>query len=242
MKYSSHELRLWFSGPEQTYTPRSSHHHHRLPDPDPPSEVFEYGARWASAECEHTLLEDSLLRHFTQKEQEQWYQQVLRTLTANEQRVILDYYGFGGEPMLLSQIGEKLNLSRERVRQIQLKALRKLRHSSRLRPLTQCEERIDKEEWAAYRARTADQRRRQREAYDAEMKRRKAETTARVEAYNRRVAMAKKVNKVLDAAWDTEKRVKMVYENQHRYDAGLWPRMTFPHLRVTLGGRSEEAV
>ncbi len=52
-------------------------------------------------------------------------------LGAREQQVIKMFFGIGGEnPQSLEQIGEKLGLTRERVRQIKEKAIRKLRASS----------------------------------------------------------------------------------------------------------------
>ena len=41
------------------------------------------------------------------------------------------YYGIGGTELSLEEIGEELNLTRERVRQIKEKAIRRLRHSSK---------------------------------------------------------------------------------------------------------------
>src|SRR5690606_10050794 len=59
-------------------------------------------------------------------------QRALSTLTQRESDVIAFYFGLNGEhPMTLEEIGEKYNLTRERVRQIKEKATRRLRHSSR---------------------------------------------------------------------------------------------------------------
>lgn len=59
-------------------------------------------------------------------------QRALSTLTQRESDVIAYYFGLNGEhPMTLEEIGEKYNLTRERVRQIKEKATRRLRHSSR---------------------------------------------------------------------------------------------------------------
>jgi len=53
-------------------------------------------------------------------------------LTQREADVISYYFGLNGEqPLTLEEIGEKYNLTRERVRQIKEKATRRLRHSSR---------------------------------------------------------------------------------------------------------------
>ena len=52
----------------------------------------------------------------------------LRQLRARDARVIRLRYGFDGEEQTLEQVGQQLNVSRERVRQIQCRALRKLRN------------------------------------------------------------------------------------------------------------------
>ncbi|MCL2039808.1 MAG: RNA polymerase sigma factor RpoD/SigA [Bacteroidetes bacterium] len=53
--------------------------------------------------------------------------QVLRELPSREAGIIIDFYGLDGSPLSLEEIGEKYNLTRERVRQIKEKAIRKLR-------------------------------------------------------------------------------------------------------------------
>jgi RNA polymerase primary sigma factor len=61
---------------------------------------------------------------------------VLKSLTAREQKIIKMYYGLEKYPkMTLEEIGEEVKLTRERVRQIKEKAIRKLRHISRARLL-----------------------------------------------------------------------------------------------------------
>jgi RNA polymerase primary sigma factor len=63
-------------------------------------------------------------------------QRALATLTQREADVIALYFGLNGEQaMTLEEIGEKFNLTRERVRQIKEKATRRLRHSSRSKTL-----------------------------------------------------------------------------------------------------------
>lgn len=59
-------------------------------------------------------------------------QRVLATLTTRESDVIRLYFGLNkNAAMTLEEIGEKYNLTRERVRQIKEKATRRLRHTSR---------------------------------------------------------------------------------------------------------------
>ena len=55
----------------------------------------------------------------------------LETLTERERDIIRDFFGIGCSEMTLEEIGEKFDLTRERVRQIKEKAIRRLRHSSR---------------------------------------------------------------------------------------------------------------
>ena len=58
-------------------------------------------------------------------------EKVLGDLTARERTIVCARYGIGGNVLTLQQIGEELSITRERVRQIEQKALRKLRHPSR---------------------------------------------------------------------------------------------------------------
>lgn len=60
----------------------------------------------------------------------------LSTLTVRESEVIRLYYGLNGKhPLTLEEIGEQFDLTRERVRQIKEKAIRRLKHTSRSRML-----------------------------------------------------------------------------------------------------------
>ena len=51
-------------------------------------------------------------------------------LDEREKNIIIDYYGLSGTPMTLQEIGDELSLTKERVRQIKEKSLRKLRNDS----------------------------------------------------------------------------------------------------------------
>lgn len=55
----------------------------------------------------------------------------LSTLTDRERDIIRYFFGIGCAEMTLEEIGEQFGLTRERVRQIKEKAIRRLRHSSR---------------------------------------------------------------------------------------------------------------
>lgn len=73
------------------------------------------------------LLNDSLRREI---------QRALSTLTPREADIVANYFGLNGnQAMTLEEIGEKFCLTRERVRQIKEKAIRRLRHTSRSRSL-----------------------------------------------------------------------------------------------------------
>ena len=72
---------------------------------------------------ENGLLNESLRREI---------ERALHTLTSREADVVKLYFGLSGEhAMTLEEIGEKFDLTRERVRQIKEKAIRRLKHTSR---------------------------------------------------------------------------------------------------------------
>ncbi len=71
----------------------------------------------------YTLLREQLL-------------EVLSTLTDREQKVLKLRFGLDdGRPRTLEEVGKEFNVTRERIRQIEAKALRKLRHPSRSKKL-----------------------------------------------------------------------------------------------------------
>ena len=71
----------------------------------------------------HTLLREQL-------------SEVLDTLTEREEKVLRLRFGLvDGRPRTLEEVGKEFNVTRERIRQIEAKALRKLRHPSRSRKL-----------------------------------------------------------------------------------------------------------
>lgn len=81
----------------------------------------------ADPETDSTLIDESLSEEIRRS---------LATLTEREREIIVLFFGLGSNHQLsLEEIGEKFNLTRERVRQIKDKALQRLRHTSRSRIL-----------------------------------------------------------------------------------------------------------
>ncbi|MDP1622018.1 MAG: sigma-70 family RNA polymerase sigma factor [Bacteroidales bacterium] len=77
---------------------------------------------------ENTTPDTGLLYESLKKEIER----AVSTLTQREADVVRLYFGLNGShPMTLEEIGEKFDLTRERVRQIKEKAIRRLKHTSR---------------------------------------------------------------------------------------------------------------
>ncbi|MBK1440407.1 MULTISPECIES: RNA polymerase sigma factor RpoD/SigA [Parapedobacter] len=78
-------------------------------------------------DTDSTLIDESLSEEIKRS---------LATLTEREREIIVLFFGLGSNHQLsLEEIGEKFNLTRERVRQIKDKALQRLRHTSRSRIL-----------------------------------------------------------------------------------------------------------
>ena len=62
--------------------------------------------------------------------------EVLDTLSDREKKVLMLRFGLeDGRPRTLEEVGKEFNVTRERIRQIEAKALRKLRHPSRSKKL-----------------------------------------------------------------------------------------------------------
>lgn len=75
-----------------------------------------------SPNADRTLIDESLAREIDR---------ALATLTEREADIIRMFFGIGCQEMTLEEIGERFALTRERVRQIKEKAIRRLRHTSR---------------------------------------------------------------------------------------------------------------
>ena len=75
-----------------------------------------------SPNADRTLIKESLSREI---------ERALATLTERERDIIRLFFGINCQEMTLEEIGEKFGLTRERVRQIKEKAIRRLRHTSR---------------------------------------------------------------------------------------------------------------
>ncbi|MDR0814507.1 MAG: RNA polymerase sigma factor RpoD/SigA [Bacteroidales bacterium] len=72
--------------------------------------------------ADRALMNESLIREIDR---------ALATLTERERDIVKLFFGIGAQEMTLEEIGEKFGLTRERVRQIKEKAIRRLRHTSR---------------------------------------------------------------------------------------------------------------
>ncbi|MGF7139375.1 sigma-70 family RNA polymerase sigma factor [Roseimarinus sediminis] len=75
-----------------------------------------------SPNADKSLINESLSREIDR---------ALATLTERESDIIRLFFGIGCQDMTLEEIGERFGLTRERVRQIKEKAIRRLRHTSR---------------------------------------------------------------------------------------------------------------
>ncbi len=75
-----------------------------------------------SPNADRALINESLSREI---------ERALATLTERESDIIKLFFGIGCQEMTLEEIGERFGLTRERVRQIKEKAIRRLRHTSR---------------------------------------------------------------------------------------------------------------
>jgi RNA polymerase primary sigma factor len=72
--------------------------------------------------ADNTLVNESLSREIDR---------ALSTLTDREKEIIQMFFGIGMQEMTLEEIGDRFGLTRERVRQIKEKAIRRLKQSQR---------------------------------------------------------------------------------------------------------------
>lgn len=79
-----------------------------------------------SPNADKTLIDESLSKEIERS---------LATLTERESEIIKMFFGIGYQEMTLEEIGDKFGLTRERVRQIKEKAIRRLRNNSKSRLL-----------------------------------------------------------------------------------------------------------
>jgi RNA polymerase primary sigma factor len=75
-----------------------------------------------SPDADHRLINESLSQEI---------ERALSTLTEREHEIIKKFFGIGVPEMTLEEIGDEFGLTRERVRQIKEKAIRRLRNSSK---------------------------------------------------------------------------------------------------------------
>ena len=98
-----------------------------LGDDDGSSNMYEVMPSRDAAGPDKELMHESLRKEIERS---------LSTLTAREADVVRLYFGLGQKlPMTLEEIGERFELTRERVRQIKEKAIRILKHTSRSKML-----------------------------------------------------------------------------------------------------------
>ena len=94
-----------------------------LKDSEDSNNMYEGMSSESSPKPDKELMKESLRREIERS---------LSTLTPREADVIRLYFGLSGKhPMTLEEIGEKFDLTRERVRQIKEKSIRRLKHTSR---------------------------------------------------------------------------------------------------------------
>lgn len=79
-----------------------------------------------SPNTDNSLINESLIQEIDRS---------LSTLTDREGDILRFFYGIGTSEMTLEEIGDRFGLTRERVRQIKEKAIRRLRHTSRSKHL-----------------------------------------------------------------------------------------------------------
>ena len=90
-----------------------------------------------------SILEDTEIetpeQFFERQNRSKWLEEILNTLDEREKGIIIKRFGLLDEkPRTLEEVGLEYNLTKERVRQIEAKTLRKLRHPVRAKALEEC--------------------------------------------------------------------------------------------------------
>jgi len=90
-------------------------------------------------ELKDVIIDEKAISPFKTLENREAYgriEQVLSSLTEREEKIIRMRFGIGvSSEHTLEEVGKYFNLTRERIRQIEIKALRKLRHPVRSKEL-----------------------------------------------------------------------------------------------------------
>ena len=87
-------------------------------------------------ECDRKALSEGIKKLLADNSLKEEIKNVLMTLQEREQEVLELRFGLvDGTSHTLEEVGKKFNVTRERIRQIEAKALRKLRHPSRAKKL-----------------------------------------------------------------------------------------------------------
>ena len=95
--------------------------------------MTELSSAMASASRVFELLDTETLSSDSDKEE---LADVLKSLTTRGQKVLRLRFGLDdGQPRTLEEVGKVFNVTRERIRQIEAKAIRKLRHPTRSKKL-----------------------------------------------------------------------------------------------------------
>lgn len=93
------------------------------------------GAVLGSLSTETVLSDEEVLSTVLRKSLQEEVASALSKLTPREERVLRLRYGFDGRERTLEEVGTEFHVTRERIRQIEVKALRKLRHPSKSKAL-----------------------------------------------------------------------------------------------------------
>lgn len=89
------------------------------------------GAVLSSLSTETVLSDEEVLSTVLKKSLQEEVASALSKLTPKEERVLRLRYGFDGRERTLEEVGTEFHVTRERIRQIEAKALRRLRHPSK---------------------------------------------------------------------------------------------------------------